>query len=81
MLTKPKVTNYFSEKNLQTVGPVEKVEGLEIGRVIFKRTEDGVLFSAMVIPMREIPVGSIVKITEISYLHNIDTRGKFSVVQ
>ncbi len=79
--SEPIVTNWLPEKTFEVAYPVERVDDLEMGRVILKRTEDGQLFSAMVIPIREIPVGSTVKIVEVRYIHHPLMQKNFMMVR
>lgn len=80
--TEPIVMDWLREDTLVTVGEVKKVDGLEIGRVSIKRSRDGSLFSVLVIPVREIPLGSEVKISEVLYVHNwMAGRKNFFVVK
>lgn len=86
-LTAQRVTNWprsgsGSKDRFFTIGEVKKVDSLEIGRVIIKRAQDGHLFSVLVIPSREIPVFSEVRIAKVRYKHNpFDEWKEFYVVK
>ncbi|MDP2856266.1 MAG: hypothetical protein Q8N90_04125 [bacterium] len=77
----PTVTNWLPETTFRVFKEVKRVDGLDMGRAIIRRTEDGILFSVMVVPMREIPVGSEVKISEVNYMHHPGLRINFFVVR
>ncbi len=79
--SEPIVTNWLSEKTFEVVSSVERVDDLEMGRVIVRRVEDDILFSVMVIPIREISVGSTVKIVEVRYKHHILIQKNFMMVR
>lgn len=79
--SEPTVTDWLPEETFETVEPVKKVDDLEMGRVIVKRTKDGAQLSAMVIPIRDILVGSTVKIAEVQYMHHFAAQMKFLVVR
>ncbi|MCX6731818.1 MAG: hypothetical protein NTX55_02405 [Candidatus Parcubacteria bacterium] len=78
--TKPTVKEWFSDKIIRVVEKAKKVYGIDMGQVIVKRP-DGVLFSAIIIPMKKIPVGSAVKVTEVICMYHGTVRAKFLVVQ
>ena len=54
----PAVTDWSSYETFTTVKEVDKVEGVQMGRVIVQRRSDSVWLSVAVIPFRKIPIGS-----------------------
>ena len=77
----PTVTEWSPEDTIVVIKEVKKVDGLEMGRVILKRQNRRALFSAMVIPYREIPVETKVKVTEVTYMHGGGNIKNFLVVR
>lgn len=77
----PIVTDWLPNETFVVVDGVKKVDGFEMGRVIVRRNKDGVPFSAMVIPIREISVGSKVKIARIDYMHHHSMQKNFLLVR
>lgn len=75
------VTDWLPEETFVTFEEVKKIDGFDIGRVIVKRADDGSLFSVSVIPLREIPVHSQVRISRVEYWHNEQTQVKLWVVR
>jgi len=76
---KPVVNDWVPYDTVEVVEQVKKINGLEIARVIVRRG-DGYLFSAMVIPVRYIPVGSTVKIVEVRYRNDPHIEAWFLMV-
>lgn len=76
----PTVTEWNPEDTFVVIKEVKKVDGLEMGRVILERQERRALFSAIVVPYREIPWGTRVKIVEVAYRTTVSER-KFLVVR
>jgi len=77
----PIITNWLPNETFVVVDAVKKVDGFEMGRVIVRRNKDGVPFSAMVIPIKEIPVGSEVKIARVDYMHHHSMQKDFLLVR
>lgn len=75
------VTDWLPEETFVTFEEAKKIDGLDIGRVIVKRTKDGGLFSVLVIPMKEIQVHSQVKVSRVGYWHNEKTQVNLWVVR
>lgn len=66
--SEPTVTNWFSDETFKTVSEVKQIDGFEFGRVIVEHVgTDRQLLSALVIPMRKVPIGSTVKIVLVVY--------------
>jgi len=77
----PTVTDWEPDKFLVTVGEVKKMDRPEIGRVFVQRGKYKDLFSVLVIPFREIPVGSKVEVSTVSYPQSRLVHTTFFVVQ
>ena len=78
------VTDYQPEKTFVVVDPVTKLDEVDMGWVIVEATESKYEFFAIVTPMREISVGSEVKISWMrhhSSHHFIGSTNFFIVVQ
>lgn len=63
----PTVFSWLTTDTIKTIGEVTAVEGLPMGRVIVERGSDKNWYSAAVVPLRKIPVGSEVKICEVHW--------------
>lgn len=71
MPRKPLVSDWRTGQTFVTVKEVEKVEGLKLGKIgqviIRADVPDSAYFSAAVIPFREIPAGSEVKLKQVTW--------------
>ncbi len=60
---------FQGEETYKTLGPVTKLDGfVGAGKVIIKRTDNGRLLPAIVIPLRKIPPGQEVKVLEFCFM-------------
>ncbi len=81
--TKVTITD-LTDSTFVTVTMVEKMDGLEIGRVIVQRTNRNGshdLFSMLVVPIREIPPSSKVKVSVVEYPSSLFGNTMFFVVK
>src|SRR5258708_3333659 len=68
---KPQVTEWEPGEKFVTTASVQPlVEQPQIGRVSFVRADKSgnSIFTALVIPCREIPIGTLVRVDQVSYL-------------
>ncbi|OHA71228.1 MAG: hypothetical protein A3F15_00950 [Candidatus Wildermuthbacteria bacterium RIFCSPHIGHO2_12_FULL_40_12] len=79
--SEPTITDWNPQDSFEVTEGVTRVDGFEMGRVIVKRASDGQLFSAMVIPVRNIQIGSVVRIVQIDYMHNPVEERNFLVIR
>ena len=77
----PGITNWSPELPIVTVGEVKKVGELEIGRVLVRRGNYRDLSSVLVIPFREIPVGSKIEVVLVENRESIMRISSFLVVK
>lgn len=80
-LSEPIIADWSPNSTFKTWGPVMGVGQLQMERVIIERTEDGALFSAMVIPPNGIIPGSTVTISQVRYAHSPTEWNSFLVVR
>src|SRR5665811_103181 len=67
-LGKALTSDFRPDLTFKTVSEIEKVDGMEIGRVIVKIVENQVLLSALVTPpTRKLPIGSQVKLSVLKF--------------
>ncbi len=65
---KPIVGNFRPDLTFKVISPVEKVNGMEIGRVLIKSVEMREMRSALVVPpTRNLPIGSQVQLLVLKY--------------
>ena len=81
MSVAPTVYDWSPDQTFSVYEKVKKVDGLDMGRVILIRHSDNRLLSAMVIPMRDIPIRTNVKILGIEYLQGVGNYKDFCVVK
>lgn len=79
--TDPDISPWSPDETFFVEEPPKPVNELAMGRVIVRRRSNGDLFSAMVIPMRNIPTETEVKLLKVSYFHFRDLAWEFLVVQ
>ena len=59
--------------------PVKEVKKHGFGRVLLK-TETGRRFSALVIPMKQLEIGSIITVSHVSYMSTVHSHKDFYIV-
>lgn len=81
LIVEPTVTVWSLNSTFVVIKEVKRVDGLEMGRVILKRQDRSGLVSAIVVPYREIPVGTKVKLVKVTYSHDGAWQKDFLVVR
>ena len=61
------VSDYRPEERFTVVSASKQIDGLQMGKVVVKRKSDGICFSALVVPNREITKGTTVELLRVSY--------------
>lgn len=71
---------YFS-MDWCVVEEAKPIGALNAGMVIVERDTDGELFSALVIPFREIPIGTKVWLAHVNYMHSVANPSDLLVIR
>lgn len=77
----PSLSEWSPDKEFRTIGEVKNIEGVDFSFVLVREKENGAVFTLMVSSGREIPIGTIVEVYEVSYKHNIFIGKSFLMIK